>query len=389
MKRTAMLLCLALTACRDVPDRFAGPDPFDSIPEPDAGRLTWNAYEDHSPAWNATSDSVYYSARSYPGFPLSGGLLLSVPRTTGRAALLLESLQHAVSPQPWLTAPALSPDGESLAFVQLTEVNDPTVLCNAGIICGVAPPPAPRPDTGAANTMLVRGVLRVRALNGTTDAASIEIEFEGLQDSFRIAHPFQRQFERDRAEIFRPSWSPDGTQLVFSDGLRLLLWTVGQTSAVEIPNTDDGVWPAWSPNGAVIAFTRLQRNTVREFSCGCFRQNRPLPVASVYRIVYDDGGRRVGTLSTIRPDGTDLRELGIGEAPAWTPDGQFLVFQRNNELWRATADGSNATLLPNTEYAYEPAISRNGQWLTFSRDQASGDRPSVYIKPYDLWVVGF
>ena len=95
MRRSLILLALLATACREGPERFVSPDPFDSLAIADAGRLTWNVYEDHSPAWNATSDTVYYSARSYPGFPVTGGLLLSVPRTTGRARLMLESLQQA------------------------------------------------------------------------------------------------------------------------------------------------------------------------------------------------------------------------------------------------------------------------------------------------------
>ena len=85
MKRSVLLLMVLATACRDVPERFVAPDPFDSVSGGQVGRLTWNIFEDHSPAWNATSDTVYYSARSYPGFPVSGGLLLSVPRATGRA----------------------------------------------------------------------------------------------------------------------------------------------------------------------------------------------------------------------------------------------------------------------------------------------------------------
>ncbi len=386
MKRITLLVCLAFTACREAPGGFEPPDPFGSIPPAEAGRLTWNFYEDHSPVWNATSDSVYYSARSYPGFPVSGGLLLSVPRTPGRAALILESLQRAVAPQPWLAAPAVSPNGQSIAFVELTDVHDPTDLCNAGVFCETVPIGS---DTGSANILLRAGMLRVRPLNGGSEA-SIPIVFDGFQPTVRTAHPFQRQYERDGAEVFRPSWSPDGTRLVFSDGLQLYIWTIGEDSAVAVPNTEDGVWPAWSPDGSMIAFTRLQRGAITEVSCSCMRIGRPLPVDSFMRVVYNDGGRRTGTLTLIRPDGTDMQELGEGEAPAWTPDGQFLVFQRNNQLWRSAANGANADPIPNTAWAYEPAISPNGRFLTFSRNQYPEDRPlTVHNKPYDIWVVDF
>jgi hypothetical protein len=390
MRYRVLVLCALLTACREAPDRFAGPDPFDSIGAGEVGRLTWNVYEDHSPAWNATSDSIYYSARSYPGFPLSRGVLLSIPRATGRAALLLESLQGGTASTPYLAAPALAPNGQSLAFVELTQINDPTLVCTARIECGVAPLPAPPPDTGNANVLLVSAVLRVRPLSGIGSEFSLPISFDGRNGpTDRIAHPFQRQFERDRAEVFRPSWSPDGTRLVFSDGLQLYIWQVGAETATAIPNTADGVWPAWSPAGDVIAFTRLFRNGSASYSCACFNLGGSVPSAVYNRVVYDDGGARVGTLTTIRTDGSDVRALGIGEAPAWTADGD-LIFQRNRQLWRARSDGTNATPIPNTEHAFEPAISPNGQWLTFSRDAQQGARPGGNdIKPYDLWVSDF
>jgi hypothetical protein len=390
MKRTFLFLVLLTTGCRDAPDRYTAPEAFDSISPADAGRLTWNVWEDHSPAWNGTSDSVYYGARSYPGFTATGGLLLKVPRTAGRAQLLLESLQHAVTPQPWLAAPAVSPNKQSLAFVELTEVYDPTALCNAGVVCpGVAGPPAPPPDSGAANALLIRGVLRVRPLSGNGSSASLPIAFQGNSGTQRIAYPFQRQFERSGAEVFRPSWSPDGTRLVYSDGLQLLIWTVGSASAVPIPNTQDGVWPAWSPTGNVIAFTKLLRNGSLNLSCDCMRIGRPLPVEAVNRTIYRDGGTRTGTLMTINPDGTNARTLGVGEAPAWTPNGQFLIFQRSDQLWRSAPDGSAATPLPNTDYAYEPAVSPDGRWLVYSRDQKQGDRTNNMDKPFDLWTVSF
>ncbi|HEX6062678.1 MAG TPA: hypothetical protein VFZ04_00590 [Longimicrobiales bacterium] len=355
----------------------------------ETGRLTWNIYEDHSPVWNASSDTVYYSARSYPGFPSVHSLLLSIPRATGRARLMLESLQGAVQPVPALAAPALSPSKDRIAFVELTEVDDPPELCNAGIRCLI--PALGGPDTSAANALLISGKLRVRPLNGSGSEASIPIAFAGNgggASSVRVAYPFQRQYERDGAEVFRPSWSPDGTRLVFSDGLKLLVWTVGSPTAVAIPNTDDAVWPAWSPTGDIILFTKLFRTGSHSVACECNRIGRPLPVVTYTRVIHHDGNARVGTLMTIRPDGTDLRNLGLGESPAWSPNGQSIVFNRNDQLYRAAPDGSGATPIPNTQFGHEPAISPDGRWLTFSRDQ-NLEGAGVYPRPYDIWVVNF
>ena len=381
----AWVACIALVACREADD-FAIPDPFAGV-SADTGQHTWNVEADAMPAWNARSDSVYYSARSYPGFPEVGGLLLKVPRGTGRASLLLESLQ-GVRPVPWLSAPALAPNKQSVAFVELTEVYDASVICTAGVRCPL--PQFSSADTTYASTPLVRGVLRVRPLSGGTEA-SLPVAFAGKDGDDRIAHPFQRQYERDRVEIFRPSWSPDGTRLVFSDGLQLYIWRVGEGSATPIPNTNDGVLPAWHPTSDLIAFTRLLRGSTFTITCACNRVGRVDPVERHRRVIYNDGGTRIGNLFTIRPDGTQLRSLGEGEGPAWTPNGAMLLFQRDHHLYRSAADGTNAVLIPNTELGYEPAVSHDSRWLAFSRymgrQRLAGD-PNV-DQNYNIWVIGF
>ncbi|HEY0810373.1 MAG TPA: hypothetical protein VGD49_09435, partial [Longimicrobiales bacterium] len=357
MKRL-LILAVLLSACRDAPDRFAAPDPFDSLSAGDAGRLTWNQFYDQTPVWNATSDSVYYSTRSYPQFGSTEGLLLAIPRVTGRAKVLLESLQGDVEPQPLLLAPAISRDRRSIAFVELTELHDPFLTCPVGITCFTSA------DTTAANTPLVRAMIRVRQLDNTGVEMRMPIQFSGANGVNPIAHPFQRQFERDRSQVFRPTWSPDGTRLVFSDGLQLFVWTLGTSDATPIPNTQDGVWPAWSPNGDVIAFTRLFREGFHTVGCACRVSDRlSVPLT---RTIYHDRSQRTGQLVTIRPDGSGARNLGSGEAPAWTPDGLSILVARDDEIWRVAADGSTATPMPTTAFGFEPALSPDGRWLAVS-----------------------
>jgi Tol biopolymer transport system component len=129
--------------------------------------------------------------------------------------------------------------------------------------------------------------------------------------------------------IAQPSWSPDGTQIVYHRNMQtqadnrptatsLLIAEADGTAVRELP-TPPGQNAAdadWSPDGTRILFA----------SAG-FRETEGVEVPS--------------DIFTIRPDGTGLVELLPGWAPSWTPDGRHILYWGVRTPYLANADGTD------------------------------------------------
>lgn len=153
--------------------------------------------------------------------------------------------------------------------------------------------------------------------------------------------------------LTEPAWSPDGGRLVFVRTTRsnvggIFIWTAKSggvrrltrvRSSPSSPVLD--AHPRWAPDGQVIAFHR-----------------------------YRDTG---STLYTVRPDGGDLRTLGEGFEPSWSPDGRRIVFASkrmgtNWDLYTVPRNGG-ARLRVTSHRADEnnPAWSPDGRTIVFER----------------------
>ena len=149
----------------------------------------------------------------------------------------------------------------------------------------------------------------------------------------------------------RPAWSPDGARLAFH-----------RDSTVHVVRTDSGieaalgkgVEPAWAPDGKKIAFTGRDGISVMK-----------------------DDGTAVTTIvrHDFRTDTTHGSDLGVGK-PSWSPDGAWIAFEhrgdgefRPAQIFVVTADGSDPRrLTPSTGIQYaesDPAWSPDGSTIAF------------------------
>jgi Tol biopolymer transport system component len=146
-----------------------------------------------------------------------------------------------------------------------------------------------------------------------------------------------------------PSWSPDGSQILFArvsdcaHGGCSQIWRVnadGGGLQLMLPGNGLEASPAWSPHGDRFAY--VQDNNIW---------------------IADSSGRNPHKLTSGAAEDAE---------PAWSPDGRTIAFSRkpgnaNAELFVVSADGGTPRKLTHTRSAdeYHPSWSPNGRQLAF------------------------
>lgn len=138
-----------------------------------------------------------------------------------------------------------------------------------------------------------------------------------------------RRLTRHPSSESDPSWSPDGSRLVFRAESALHL--IGADASGRREVAPEGVHPVWSPTGNVIAFTR----------------------------------NRDGYL--VNADGTGSRRLLKDGFPGdWSPDGKKIAVSDGYEVSVIGADGSGRRRVSRAgSHDYEPDWSPDGKRIAF------------------------
>ena len=178
--------------------------------------------------------------------------------------------------------------------------------------------------------------------------------------------------------LFQADWSPDGATIAYVAGFNneedhwtAHIWSVNADGTRPAQLTDGDTqdrWPAWSPNGTRIAFERTT-GTGRNDSGG-----------------FDDADRYIAAVDA---SGGNVTALTAGDnweqAPTWSPDGTKLAFTAASWLYVADAVGMNRERVTNGVYWNGGlSFSPDGRRIAFTR----GDNSSSSIRIINLDGLG-
>jgi eukaryotic-like serine/threonine-protein kinase len=179
----------------------------------------------------------------------------------------------------------------------------------------------------------------------------------------------------------QPDWSPDGLKIVYVSpcrvrqdsypGSSLYVINIDGSGKTPLPTTLGGDFePAWSPDGKRIAFTSLRDGYFEIYAINL--ENNQIERLTDSRII---SGTSFARQPAWNPFGTQMAYVlrRVGSTQIWLSRGQPLTVQRQSEHEQLTP--SDGTL-----NAFLPAWSPDGEVIVFNQTNADGSLPAWLMR---------
>jgi TolB protein len=266
-------------------------------------------------------DGEFYAYESIDPMTYDSEVMVIGADGTGMINLSSHPAAHDICPT-W------SPDGSMVAFTSDRDGDYDIYLVNAGGTGLKRVTDHPEEDSCAYWSPL--GDKLVFTSNRDGNQEIYDINPDGTQ-------PRRLTVNTAIDELHPPSpWSPDGTRIAYASWIPggfnrdIFLMNADGSSQVNLTQSP-GVegFPAWSPDGTVIAF--------------------------------DSDSGTDSQIYLIRPDGSGIQQLTnspeFNQHPAWSPDGRKVAFvstrDGNDEVYVMNADGSGQINITNDPESYD------------------------------------
>lgn len=160
----------------------------------------------------------------------------------------------------------------------------------------------------------------------------------------------------DDCSNWAPAWSPDGNRIAFYSNcennqrdIYMMNRDGSGRKKLTTSNAED-TFPSFSPDGNSITFTSTRNGREQIFLMNVDGSDQRL-IADGCSSTFSPDGNWLwfsticgdSDIKRIQLDGTGLSTIGsmFGQNPSLSPDGQFVVFQSNDDIWIMNVDGSN------------------------------------------------
>jgi len=195
---------------------------------------------------------------------------------------------------------------------------------------------------------------------------------------------------------YNPSWSPDGRYIVYDVtnlfGQDLFITEISTLETTPLPGGEGGNDAAWSPNGLWIVFDRMPYGELNLYLIS--------PGGGVAEVIRTDAANADwapnsqmlvyekpsdGSLRTAMVRGRNENLIAVqGITPAWSPNGQWIAYALNGDLWIGQVNVRGILLGDPIQLTSGEAWDGSPTWMNNSRSIVFS---SNYGGDYDLWMI--